>query len=220
MIKTLLFRLEGPMQSWGTQSRFSIRDTGLEPSRSGVIGLLCAALGRPRHDTEILKRLAVPIMGVRADREGILKKDFHTALEVAKAGGGTKPTETSDRWYLSDASFLVGLESGDEELLLALEQALRRPRWQLFLGRKSFVPSTPIWLPDGLRDERLREALTAYLWQERPGEQTKQLRIVLETTLGMGAEVRQDVPLSFAERRFTTRYVCTDFIPTPKGAIA
>jgi CRISPR system Cascade subunit CasD len=36
----LLLRLAGPMQAWGTQSRFVNRDTELEPSKSGVIGLL------------------------------------------------------------------------------------------------------------------------------------------------------------------------------------
>jgi len=41
---TLLLRLAGPMQSWGLSSRFTIRDTSLEPSKSGVLGLLCAAL--------------------------------------------------------------------------------------------------------------------------------------------------------------------------------
>ena len=46
----LLLRLAGQMQSWGTQSRFSNRDTDLEPSKSGVIGLLCAAMGIPRDD--------------------------------------------------------------------------------------------------------------------------------------------------------------------------
>ena len=50
-MSVLLMRLAGPMQSWGTRSRFSNRDTGLEPSRSGVIGLLCAALGRPREES-------------------------------------------------------------------------------------------------------------------------------------------------------------------------
>ena len=50
-MKTLLMRLAGPMQSWGTQSQFRERDTGLEPSKSGVIGLLCAALGRPREES-------------------------------------------------------------------------------------------------------------------------------------------------------------------------
>ena len=47
---TLLLRLQGPMQSWGTTSRFDERDTQLEPSKSGVLGLLCAALGRNRSE--------------------------------------------------------------------------------------------------------------------------------------------------------------------------
>ena len=41
----LLLRLAGPMQSWGTQSRFLVRDTGMEPSKSGVIGLLSPLWG-------------------------------------------------------------------------------------------------------------------------------------------------------------------------------
>jgi CRISPR system Cascade subunit CasD len=77
---TLLLRLAGPMQSWGTQSRFGIRDTGLEPSKSGVIGLLCAALGWGReHDVTDLAELR---MGVRVDRAGVLRTDYHTV------GGG------------------------------------------------------------------------------------------------------------------------------------
>ena len=42
---TLLLRLVGPMQSWGTTSRFDQRDTGKEPSKSGIVGLLAAAMG-------------------------------------------------------------------------------------------------------------------------------------------------------------------------------
>lgn len=44
-MSTLLMRLAGPLQSWGTTSRFDQRDTGKEPSKSGVIGLMAAALG-------------------------------------------------------------------------------------------------------------------------------------------------------------------------------
>src|SRR5258708_39825081 len=74
---TLLLRLAAPMQSWGTQSRFVVRDTGLEPSKSGVIGLLCAALGRPREAP--VEDLAGLRMGVRVDREGVMQTDYHTA---------------------------------------------------------------------------------------------------------------------------------------------
>ena len=37
-MSTLLLRLAGPMQSWGTDSKFDVRRTGREPSKSGVIG--------------------------------------------------------------------------------------------------------------------------------------------------------------------------------------
>ena len=57
---TVLLRLIGPMQSWGTTSRFDERDTGKEPTKSGVLGLVAAALGIDRenwHDLEPLCRL-------------------------------------------------------------------------------------------------------------------------------------------------------------------
>jgi CRISPR system Cascade subunit CasD len=206
------------MQSWGTQSRFSMRDTGLEPSKSGVIGLLCAALGRPREDTAIVRRLAALRMGVRVDREGVMKKDYHTAMNVAKASGGTKDTEISDRWYLADADFLVGLEDSDAALLHELEHALQHPHWQIFLGRKSFVPGSPVWVPDGLHEASLYATLEAYKWKtDRRKKPPERLRLVIDATQETATEVRHDVPLSFAERRFTIRYVKTTWIGFPQG---
>ena len=212
-MNVLLLRLSGPMQSWGVQSRFSVRDTGLEPSKSGVVGLLCAALGRRRDDP--VADLARLTMGVRVDQEGILARDFHTAMNVLKAGGGIKDTEPSTRYYLADARFLVGLEGDDLNLLQELHTALRDPVWPLYLGRKAFVPGEPVWLPDGLRPgEDLETALWDYPWL---GWDTKkypdQVRLVLEDR--DGPEVRPDQPLSFAERRFAPRRVRTEFIPAP-----
>ena len=68
-MNVLLLRLCGPMQSWGVQSRFSVRDTGLEPSKSGVVGLLAAALGRPR-DARTSPTWPALRMAVRVDAEG------------------------------------------------------------------------------------------------------------------------------------------------------
>ena len=123
----LLLRLSGSMQSWGVQGRFSVRDTGLEPSKSGVIGLLCAALGRRRDDP--VDDLAALTMGVRVDQEGKLARDFHTAMNVLKASGGIKVTEPSARYYLADARFLVGLEGENLDLLTRVHAALRDPHW-------------------------------------------------------------------------------------------
>ena len=80
------------MQAWDVQSHFTFRLTGLEPSKSGVIGLLCAALGKPRDEAPndgfpTLKELAALKMGVRVDREGRMRRDFHTA-GISKNGGG------------------------------------------------------------------------------------------------------------------------------------
>lgn len=223
MKQTLLLRLAGPMQSWGTQSRFSIRDTGLEPSKSGVFGLLCAALGAPRDDEETLQRLREGLtMGVRVDREGVMKKDFHTAKDVSKASGsGTKDTEISDRWYLADADFLVGLESEDEALLLALNKALAQPVWQISLGRKSFVPSAPIRELEVPLPMSLRDALEKHVWKtDRKEKAPARLRVAIDAKAAEDhwqTEIRQDVPLSFASRSFTIRQVKTGFIETPKG---
>jgi CRISPR system Cascade subunit CasD len=226
MKQTLLLRLAGPMQSWGTQSRFSIRDTGLEPSKSGVFGLLCAALGAPRGDDGTLRRLREGlVIGVRVDREGVMKKDFHTAKDVAKAAGGTKETEISDRWYLADADFLVGLESDDEALLRVLNEALAHPVWQLFLGRKSFVPALQVRVLDAPLESPLLETLEKYDWKtDRKGNLPERLRVAIDASAegvpgNWQTEIRQDVPLSFAGRSFTIRQVKTGFIETPKGGV-
>ena len=209
----LLLRLAGPMQSWGVQSRFGVRDTGLEPSKSGVVGLLCAALGRKRSAP--VADLAALAMAVRVDREGLLASDFHTAQNVLKASGGIKATDISRRYYLADARFLVALEGENPGLLAGLQSALRDPHWPLYLGRKAFVPGEPVWLPDGLwPDGSLIQMLHTYPWLGcDPNQRPDQVRLVLQDP--DGTEVRPDQPLSFAERRFAPRRVRTTFIPAP-----
>ena len=208
---TLLLRLVGPMQSWGVQSNFTVRDTGLEPSKSGIVGLLCAALGRQR-DAEI-DDLAALRMGVRVDREGQMAGDYHTAQNVLKAAGGIKKTEVSRRYYLADARFLVGLEGDDLALFRKLHDALAAPYWPLYLGRKAFVPGEPVWLKDGLcAHKSLRAALRDYPWlgHLHPDDRPPRLRLVLEDPAG--SEVHPDQPVSFAERRFVPRRVSTDWV--------
>jgi CRISPR system Cascade subunit CasD len=214
---TLLLRLQGPMQSWGTASRFDRRDTDLEPSKSGVLGLLCAALGRDREQP--IQDLAALRMGVRVDREGVLRYDYQTAMGVLKADGTLvsdprKSMVQSWRYYLADASFLVGLEGSNGALLEELQAALRNPCWPLYLGRKGYLPSPPVWLPDGLVDAPLEEALAHYPPLSEPTPQS--YRYALEEPPGAavpkGALVtrvrRSDQPLGpFAQRRFGDRYV-------------
>lgn len=216
-MSTLLLRLAGPMQSWGVQSRFTVRDTGLEPSKSGVIGLLCAALGRRRD--EALDDLAALTMGVRLDQQGVVQRDYHTAGKggFLRASGAIERNTVvvSSRYYLADARFLVGLEGDDLNLLARAHEALRDPQWPLYLGRKAFPPGEPVWLRDGLRsDESLLDAFTSYPWlgsdtHARPDK----VRVVLDDR--DGPEVRPDQPVSFAQRRFAPRRVRTVYVAAP-----
>ncbi len=69
----------------------------------------------------------------------------------------------------SDAfRFLVGLESKDEQLLNLLFEKISKPEFQLCLGRKSFVPSEPVWLMDGLHSSSLETALQTSYWLAPP----------------------------------------------------
>ncbi|XOB98229.1 type I-E CRISPR-associated protein Cas5/CasD [Deinococcota bacterium DY0809b] len=223
---TLLLKFIAPMQSWGSRSRFDIRDTEREPTKSGVLGLVAAALGRDR--TEPIDDLSALRLGVRVDREGAVRYDFQTAKDVIRASvtkeqwlrartkgktTGTQDTVVSRRYFLSDAAFLVGLE-GDDVLLSEIETALKRPKWTLFLGRKGYLPGEPVHFPEsGLR----KSSLEATLAWERPivdKSPRPTRRFVIELVTGctpgfpwLVHEVWDQPVAPFSERRFGVRRV-------------
>ncbi|MCY0947656.1 type I-E CRISPR-associated protein Cas5/CasD [Streptomyces antarcticus] len=193
MTHVLLVRLAAPLQSWGVVSRFSQRDTHTRPTKSAVVGLCAAALGRDRTDP--VDDLAGLVFGVRADHPGTPVRDYHSvgsgryplrprdiitdhrraaavakSMEVAEGpgfgrhelagwygapkkiaadpGSGTlvsgelsRRAMITERWYLSDAAFLVGLQHEDQALLEEIGHALEHPKQLLWLGRKSCPPS-------------------------------------------------------------------------------
>jgi CRISPR system Cascade subunit CasD len=182
---TLFLRLEGPLQTWGDTSKFVIRRTMEAPTKSGVIGLLCCAMGlsrqKARNWLEVLCDLK---MGVRIDSPGVRWWDYHSVgakIGLLKAEGGIKRTAKTGeietlltrREYLCDASFLVALQ-GESGLIAQLEAAVKAPRWTLYLGRKCCPPSRPLLLsekgdgvpPTGYYDN-LIAALKAVPWRRR-----------------------------------------------------
>jgi CRISPR system Cascade subunit CasD len=207
MTSTLLIPLVGPLQAWGLDARFDLRQTAAEPSKSGVLGLCCAALGRDR--SEPIDDLAALAFGVRVDREGRLTRDYHTATSVINSSGTDLGTVVSNRWYLAQAAFLAGFE-GSRPLLETIHAALQRPHWPLVLGRKSCPPAVP---PGSGRivDLPLQNALLqAPLLIER----VKHFRLVLEDPQGL--QTRPDQPLApFAIRRFGMRRVRSLSIVVP-----
>ncbi len=216
---TLLLRLAGPMQSWGTTSRFDNRDTGKEPSKSGVIGLLAAAMGIDRENRTDLEPLTLLVMGVRHDRPRIPKYDYQTAQHITSADGKDKDkSAVTRRDYIADGVFLVGLESEDKALLSRLQAALLNPVWPLCLGRKSYVPSETVWVENGLQSGALKEVLCKWPWLSSLRKWEKapdKILISLESRDGSGI-LKMDQPLfTFAERRFGARYVCSEWLPFP-----
>lgn len=230
---TLALRVDAPMQSWGVRSRFVKRDTATEPTKSGIVGLLASARGNARDDNAAIEELADLRMGVRAEREGLLERDFHTTQEVPNTMGTNHRTVVSERYYLADALFLVVL-AGPATLLRELEEAVHRPRWPLFFGRKAFVPAAPLiearteqarW-GTGLSEEPLETVLEEHPWLERDPERQQEIlglapdRRRLRTVVDVRpdhkhAERRHDLPLSFTEgaRRYGSRAVRVGQVP-------
>lgn len=192
-MSTLLLRLAAPLQAWGTDSKFEVRRTNREPSKSGVIGLLAAALGL-RRDAD-LSKLSALRFGVRVDRNGEVIKDFH----MAKA---EKTSYLTYRYYLSDAIFLVGLESEDRSFLEQIERALRNPCFPLFLGRRSCPPTLPLVL--GIREDALETALRGEENQNKDLKSIRQSHRYIRLDCGVGEQegaVVQDLPISFNPMR-------------------
>ncbi len=198
-MSTLLIELAGAQQSWGSRSRFAARATELAPTRSGVVGLLAAALGLER--TASLDRFDGLRFGVRIDQPGRLERDFQTTRSL----DGQTSFPLSQRYYLADAVFLVGIETDDDEIR-AYREALAHPYFPLFLGRRAFPPSGPI--PIDLAMLPLRQALESAPWRARPHHRRRHrdqqvlLEIVADAEPGDPiGETRQDVPESFDPRR-------------------
>ncbi|MER6911336.1 type I-E CRISPR-associated protein Cas5/CasD [Streptomyces sp. NPDC000594] len=174
----LLLRLAGPLQSWGSRSAFNSRQTGSEPTKSGVIGLLAAADGRPRGaDIADLRALR---LGIRVDQPGTLLRDYHIASDhrgvplpqtgvsakgIQRPTSPAKYTHVTTRHYLQDAVFLAALE-GDRALLRLLHAAVRAPAFPLALGRRSCVPVQPVAL--GIHEGTLAPVLGAHPWTASP----------------------------------------------------
>lgn len=222
---SLLLSLVGPMQSWGTTSRFDQRDTGKEPSKSGALGLLAAALGIDRGNWPDLEPLSRLSMTVRHDRPGVPKRDYQTAGCAAgdviiKADGkpSTAGGVVSNRFYLADAAFLVVLGGDDAALLARAHDALRNPWWPLALGRKSYVPSEPVWVKEGVQDDSPNDVVRRWPWiaSTRHWESPPDQLLVSSESADRSGVMRMDQLLSsFAERRFGARFVRSEWIPLP-----
>ncbi len=222
---TLLLKLAGPLQSWGAESRFTERKTRHEPTKSGAIGLLAAAMGRRRTDS--ISDLTSLRFGVRIDQPGHYECDYQAAHtrkwnKESLVWEFDKSLPLSHRYYLADAVFVVGFE-GDLAPLEACKKALEHPLFPLFLGRRACPPSDKVLLSFEETSD-LEQALRNVGWQaaawyqnKRRHERTIKLEMMLEkeaeTVVDAYSETVRDVPLSFSQvkRDYTWRTVVHDF---------
>lgn len=162
MIRALALRLEGALQSWGGAAAGDNRPTHEMPTRSGVVGLIGAALGIERADVGALVALHRGLaLVVRVDRRGTVGVDYHTALDVPGVDGGKSKSATiTRRRYLQDASFAALLieRPGCTPELETIRDALRWPQFGMFLGRRACVPGVPVLAN--------REVLVGDRWEE------------------------------------------------------
>jgi CRISPR system Cascade subunit CasD len=205
---SVLLALAGPLQSWGSDSRFTVRSTRSEPTKSGVLGLVASALGRDRG--EDLSDLGALNFAVRTEQPGVLVEDFQVSLSMDK----TQAMPLSRRYYLADARFTAAL-SGDEKLVRDIAEALARPVYPLFLGRRSCPPARPVAMRGihdgtdgtGLFEGNAVEALRALPAQMSPVLQ-KRLRNQESLTLSLHADTTPDDP-----RGMTVRDLPVSFSP-------
>jgi CRISPR system Cascade subunit CasD len=214
-MSVLALQLAGPLQAWGARSRFARRTTENAPTKSGVIGLLAAALGRRRTDD--VSDLGGLRYAVRVDQPGVRVRDFQTAHHADT--GDAMPV--SERFYLADAVFFAALE-GDAGLIARLDRALRDPVFLPYLGRRSCPPARRVDL--GVRDADLWTVIAEQEWiaadwyqRSRRREAEVELGVWLDTGPGhTAAHELRDVPLSFApeHRRYAVRGVAHTTVTT------
>jgi len=240
-LATLLCRLYGS-QSWSIKSKFTERDAGYEPSKSGFAGMALRARGF-REESWFLPAFNKCRMAVRVDRQGEPYEEFCTAGAGRFAGrpyGAVKASSEmgkpelrkhpivirKTRW--DDACFLVGLE-GDKGFLEEVEAFLASPRGVIFLGRKQFLPRVPVVFPPdtsgkrGIRECGLEEALEGEPWalldiEAFKDQKPERVRSVIEVLKPeVHARIVNDVALDFCgNRQRTARYVLDRLIDLRK----
>jgi len=175
----LLFRLYGPMASWGEIAVGETRHTASYPGKSAIIGLLSAALGIKRNDAvNQLQMQQGYAVAVEVYSQGILLRDYHTAQVPDSVGNFTYRTRRdelvlgkarlgtilSSREYRLDAFALAAVRalSGAPYNLQTIKAHLEEPRFHIYLGRKSCPLAAPM-NPQIIEDKNnYYEAFKAY----------------------------------------------------------
>ena len=229
-IPLLHLRLEGPMQSWGTRGRWNVRDTAMEPTKSGIIGLIACAMGCKRNDPQLEELSQKLTIGVRVEKPGKIEVDYHTVsrwqyinnrltISPLKTAEGKydkrKTTELIYKSYIQDGSFLV-LVAGPLNLLKKIEGAFQDPKWPVYLGRKSCPPIRPVLEKLTQLYSSVKDALCEIPWSCEDINYTKppKIRCIIDDI--EGTMQRQDVIQINPARLYGMRRVSEFWVETPE----
>ena len=159
MKKYLTFRLYGPMASWGQAAVGGERPTGMQPTRSAVLGLLAAALGIKRDNEIALQALQIGVrIAIKQCVPSSLLRDYHTTQvpsQSKKIVHRTRKSELSEhklntilssRDYRCDGLWVIGVALTEKasHTLEQIREALLKPVFSLYLGRKSCPLAVPL----------------------------------------------------------------------------
>jgi CRISPR system Cascade subunit CasD len=220
----LAFYLDAPLQAWGASSRFQRRETEAFPTKSGILGLIAAALGIEKHSADEPEQLrplaALKFSVLRVERKaGSVQRlsDFHTvgggydrkhpveSLHVARkaSGGVCENAVITHRTYLTDARFIAVLEGG-RDVLERCADALENPKWGVWFGRKCCLPAAPL---SPVVASTPTEAIQALVNRFGLDDMIPAYAQGQEESDGDGAWFPSDQPISFGKREYQARPV-------------
>ncbi|MBN1928239.1 MAG: type I-E CRISPR-associated protein Cas5/CasD [Chlorobiaceae bacterium] len=213
----ILLWLEAPLQSWGADSRFGRRDTLDFPTKSGLLGLLCCALGAGGEQRELLAEMAplrqtvLAFQRERGERPPLLrdfqmvgsgynKKEPWESLLIPRksngdiaVGGGTKMTY---RYYLQEAAFAAAVQvpaarAGE------FAEALKAPVWDIYFGRKCCAPTDLVFRGCFDSEAEALDAASSIAHEKRLAEAFRVLDGVHEGEV----VALNDVPVQFGPKK-------------------
>ena len=216
MADYLVFTLTATLAAMGELAGHERRPSLSWPGRSAILGLLAAARGVRREDAEGLEEMDRLKTAVAIFDSGTPLRDYHTFQSVPTAvarnpnsrpdalrrAGRRANTSISLRDYRQQPLFGVAVWDGE---LPPLRQALLRPCFTLYLGRKSCPLSAPL-APRIVEAEGPAEALAAIAlppWS--PGRVARLMAVDAREGMEGQLHLRQDQPRDRTAWHFAAR---------------
>ena len=229
-MKYLRFTLAAPLQSWGEAAPWDYKETEAIPTKSAIVGMISAAFGYRYGDPNIQKLADSIQVAIRVDRPGSVMEDYQVVKSnkdyLVNAGGKMRVPDTSrtiisHKQYLQDARFVVFLQ-GNEKTLGAVYNALRKPVFLTYLGKRCCATSEPV-LPAWVEADSLFSAVRNFTEYDKQRIKSSKVQVEVETVtreknnLMRRSYTRRDRIVNGFDKNYALRNVCSYYIDVQKG---